>query len=209
MSKCDFTLIEKVRPLRERNLDWKVIAQVVGVHVSTLHAWKNPDDPNYDERFAVMVVEARDEFDTGKIKAGQVKQAQKHKLRKVTMERKVTKCPVMPPSHFNKADIIKYADEELDLVLSPRLTIDEMRTAMFRYIPELIEYGEPYYVVEDVIVKIEESEVDPTQPAVKNVLSNMGKKEKRWNFKEDIGIEPSTELNNFMDWLAGRDNAKG
>jgi hypothetical protein len=55
------------------------------------------------------------------------------------------------------------------------------------------------------MVVTKEAEVDPNQAAVKNVLTNTGKKEERWNFKDEIEHEAGKELKSFMDWLAGRD----
>lgn len=193
-SKCTETLIEQVRPLVERNTAWTLIAKAVGVARRTLFEWKDPDSAYYNADFARMVAEAKEEFDSGRTKAGQMVQSVKHTLRKVIKERKVTKCPTMPPTSFTKAMHIDYADKMLDLELDPKFTIREMRYEMSIRIDELIEYGEPYYVVEDVIVRIEETEVDPSQAAVKNVLTNTGKEEDQWKFQMDMKheIEPKT-----------------
>lgn len=189
-TKCDNDLIERVRAMLEAGLSWPRIAKAAGVAEKSLANYHKVGHNSYNADFAAMVEEAQDEFASGRTKAGQFIQSCKHKLKKVIKERKVTKCPRMPPASYSKELLIDYADEELQLVLTMAFTKDEMHREMELRIVELIEYGEPHYVVEDVVVRIEETEVDPSPPAVKNVLSNAGKKEKRWLFTEqvDLGI---------------------
>ena len=52
-----------------------------------------------------------------------------------------------------------------------------------------------------------DQEVDPSQPAVKNVLTNTGKEKERWKFKDEKELEAGKDLKTFMGWLAGRDDA--
>ena len=43
-----------------------------------------------------------------------------------------------------------------------------------------------------------EQEVDPNQPAVKNVLTNMGKEEKRWNFNDKHEHDVTDKLGKLL-----------
>ena len=198
LKKCNKALIDKVRPLVERGAPWTVIAKACDTARTTLFNYKNPDSEHYDANFADMVREALEARDTGLIRAGQFEQAKKHILKKVTKVPTVIKTPTLPPSSFTKDQQLRYADEELDLILDPKFTIKEMRYEMARYIPELIEWGEPYYVVEDVIVKIEETECEPNQAAVKNVETNTGDPAKRWSFKDDIAVSGAVTIENVI-----------
>lgn len=197
--KCKTKLIEQVRLLIERGMSWQAISEVVGVHKSTLFNWRAPHSQEFKEDFVAMVAKAKENFGSTKTKQGQLIQSVKHTLLKITKERKVVRCPCMPPARFKKALLVRYADEQLELTLDPATTKDEMWYEMEVRVQELIEYGEPHYVVEDVIVKIEASEVDPSQPAVKNVLKNAGDPAKRWSFEEEVKIKPSDP---FMELLA-------
>ena len=185
-------------------MPWKVIAQVVGVDVSTLHEWKNGKSLHYNQDFATMVDEAEAEVNTGKIKAGQVKQAQKHKLKKTISEvrpidvrstvnndkKEYAPPPEMPPSWFLKPYLIDYADQVLDLTVHPSLSIPEIKAECLLRIKELTVY---------VRVETEiEQEVDPNQPAVKNVLTNMGKEEKRWNFNDKHEHDVTDKLGKLL-----------
>lgn len=230
-NKCTNELIEKVRTLRERNLSWDIVAKAVGVGRSTLFEWKDPESSQYNENFALMCEEA-EEVVADKTKADQAKQSQFHKLRKVIFElrevdirsldkrekKKFKKLrsadreekrefpelmppPGMPPSWLTKQYIIDYADQVLDLTLDPGANINEMRAECLLRIKELT-----------VTVKVKivtEQEVDPSAQAVKNVLSNMGNKDERWDLSEKREHEAGKELKNFMDWLADRDDASG
>ena len=199
-AKCDKALIGKVKTLIERGIvNWTVISKAVDVGRSTLFEYKNPESCNYNKPFADAVAESMEGYDTGRTKAGQFEQSVRHKLRKVTKERQVTRCPHLPPTSFKKDLVIQYADEELDLILDPKkFTLPEMFYQMSLRIAELIEYGEPYYVVEDVIVKIEETEVDPSPAAVKNVLTNTGDEKKRWTFKDEVALSGDLKIENVI-----------
>ena len=192
-TKCTQSIIDRVRPLVESGVTWPKIAVAVGVGESTLRHWRQEGSANYVAEFAEIIKAAIEAMDCGKIKAGQIEQAQKHILK--TMELQET-GPQMPPSWFPKNYIVDYADQFLDLVLDPRTTVGQMRAECFLRVTELSK-------VKMVVTK--EAEVDPNQAAVKNVLTNTGKKEERWNFKDEIEHEAGKELKSFMDWLAGRD----
>ena len=148
------------------------------MNVETLRRWRTKSSPYYKQDFAIAVTQAVEQIDTGRIKAGQIVQAQKHTLHRVTRELQI-KGPKMPSSSYTKNLIIRYANEVLDLILDPRMTIPKMRYKIERRVEELTKE-------EMVIVKKEAIEVDSNPAAVKAVLTNIGKKEERWSFKEGL-----------------------
>ena len=189
-------ITEKVRLLVESGLTWKKIAQLVGVSESTLHNWRREGGEKYNREFAEMVNLAIEDRDTGRIKANQVVEADKHKIVKVTKELK-DKGPKMPPSWFSKFYIVIYANEVLDLELDPRLTRNDMRAeCQFRVNAMAKE--------EMVVTKKEVAEVGANQAAVKNVLTNTGRKDKRWNFKDEMEHSVDDPLSALLAEVAGQ-----
>ena len=219
-TKCTQSIIDRVRPLVESGVTWPKIAVAVGVGESTLRHYRQVGSANYVEEFAEMVRLAFEARDCGDIKAGQVEQAQKHTLKKVTREprlidirstkrkipswavriksKRLLPAPVMPPMSYKKNELIFYAKAFLDLEIDESYNKNEIRI-------ECAMCVEALTVEEMVVVKEESAQVDPNQAAVKNVLTNTGKKEERWNFKDEIEHEAGKELKSFMDWLSGRD----
>ena len=198
-NKCTKELIEKVRILVESGLSWRKIAAAVGLSESILHAWKQEGSATYNAEFAGMVTQALEDRDLGKIKAGQVEQAQKHILIKVTKELRA-KGPKRPPSNYTKEMLRWYCEEILRLELDPAMDLKEMWYHIDRRIEELTEE-------EMVVTKTEKAEVDPNQAAVKNVLTNTGTKDKRWSFKEEHEVEPGNALTKLLSEI-GRSKAK-
>jgi len=217
-AKCTTEIIEKVRPLIESGVTWPTIATAVGVDDSTMHKWRHVGSATYHAEFAAMVTMAIEDREQGKIKAGQVEQSQKHTLKKTTWEyrsvdvrslndkekdkagvcwseededRTMTKNappPEMPPTSLLKGYLIDYAEQVLDMSVDTGLSVSEIRDECFLRVKEL--------TVTVKVPIVSEQEVDPSQPAVKNVLTNTGKKDERWDFKEEHehGIANSTLL---------------
>ena len=179
-AKCDKKLIEAVRPLVEAGNSWPTIAKSVGASETSLRNYRTKGKPSFNKAFAAMAVKAREEFDTGKIKAGQVKQAQKHILKKVIKELQ-NLGPRMPKASYTKSVIIQYAKDVLKLKLNMKMKKAEMLYACERKVEKLEDW-------QMVQVREEITDVDPSQPAVKNALLNMGKV--KWDFTEkvDLGI---------------------
>ena len=169
---------------------WSRIAKLLGVSVETLRRWRKRSGPYYKQDFAIAVMQAVEEFDTDRIKAGQIIQSQKHILHRVFRELRV-RGPQMPPNWFTKPYLIQYADEVFDLELDPKMTIKEMRCECELRIEELTKE-------ELVIVRKVSIEVDPNPAAVKLVLMNLGKKEERWTFKERHEIDTSDPLSKLL-----------
>jgi len=189
-SKCTKEIIERVRPLVEAGVKWPQIATAVGVGTSTMQHWRQEGAATCEEDFAAMVKLAEEERETGKIKAGQFEQAQKHILVKVTKELRAN-GPKRPPSSYPKKLLLWYCDEVLDMILDQRMDLKEMWYHIDRRIEELTEE-------EMVVVKTEKAEVDPSQAAVKNVLTNAGEKAKRWTFKEEHEIDVTDKLSKLL-----------
>ncbi len=169
---------------------WGRIAKMMGLNVETLRRWRTKSSPYYKQDFAVAVMQAVEEFDTDRIKAGQIIQSQKHILHRVFRELRV-RGPQMPSSDYNKALLIRYADIVLKLSLNMKMTIPEMRYRLERRVEELTKE-------ELVIVRKVSIEVDPHPAAVKLVLMNLGKKENRWTFKERHEIDTSDPLSKLL-----------
>ena len=189
-ANCTKEIIDRVVILIREGLSIRKIAAVVGRAESTLNNWKRESSKSYNREFAEAFGAAMEEFECGKIKAGQVAQSKKHKLKKITRELQVV-GPKMPPSYFTKEYIIAYADLELDLELDPNMNVKEMRAECFLRVRELREE-----ILK--VVKVEEAEVDPNQAAVKNVLTNMGRADKRWNFKEEHEHDVTDKLGKLL-----------
>jgi len=212
-TKCTTELIKRVRPLVESGVTWPTIAAAVGVGESTLRHWRQVGSANYVEKFAEMVRLAVEARDCGDIRAGQVEQAKKHTLKKVTREpklvdirstkrkipswavRKKSKrllpAPVMPPTSYKKNELILYAKAFLDLEIDGSYTKNEIRIECAKCVDELT-------VEEMVIIKEEMSEADPNQQAVKNVLTNTGDPAKRWNFKDEHELDVTDKLGKLL-----------
>jgi len=197
-TKCTTKLIEQIRPLRERNNPWSVIAESVGVGESTLHFWKNPDSELFVPEFAQMVKEAIEQRKKSKTRADQVKQSQFHKGKKVTNELK-NLGPGMPSSSYTKKITVRYAKEVLGLRLKMKMTKAEMRYLCERRVKKLEDW-------QMVQVKEEISDVEPNQAAVKNVETNTGRDADKWNFKEEH--EHGLTGNTLLD-IAARMCGKG
>ena len=189
-AKCTKEIIDRVVILIREGLSIKKIAAAVGLAESTLHNWKRESSKFYDKKFAEAFAGAMDEFECGEIKKGQAVQAKKHKLKKITRELQVV-GPNMPPSYFPKAYIIAYADLELDLELDPKMNINEMKAECFLRVRELTEEKLK-------VVKEEDVDVDPNQQAVKNVLTNRGREDKRWNFDTSLKHGVDETLAEFL-----------
>jgi len=173
---------------------WGRIAKAMGLNVETLRRWRTKSNPYYKQDFAIAVTQAVEEIDTGRIKAGQIVQAQKHILHRVTREPRI-KGPKMPSSSYTKALLIRYANDAFKIQLDMKMTIPEIRYKLERRIEELTEE-------KMVIVKKESIEVDPNPAAVKLVLTNLGKKKERWNFKEQHEIDTSDPLTQLLKDIA-------
>jgi len=169
---------------------WSRIAKLLGVSVETLRRWRKRSGPYYKQDFAIAVTQAVEEFDTDRIKAGQIIQSQKHILHRVFRELRV-RGPQMPSSDYNKALLIRYADVVLKLSLNMKMTIPEMRYRLERRVEELTKE-------ELVIVRKVSIEVDPHPAAVKLVLMNLGKKEERWTFTERHEVERDDALTRML-----------
>ena len=169
---------------------WSRIAKLLGVSVETLRRWRKRSGPYYKQDFAIAVTQAVEEFDTDRIKAGQIIQSQKHILHRVFRELRV-RGPQMPSSDYNKALLIRYADVVLKLSLNMKMTIPEMRYRLERRVEELTKE-------ELVIVRKVSIEVDPHLAAVKLVLMNLGKKEERWTFTERHEVERDDALTRML-----------
>ena len=76
---------------------WGRIAKVMGLNVETLRRWRTISSPYYKQDFAIAVTQAVEEIDTGRIKAGQIIQSQKHILHRVYRELRI-RGPQMPSS---------------------------------------------------------------------------------------------------------------
>jgi hypothetical protein len=156
---------------RRGEIAWGRIAKVMGLNVETLRRWRSKSSPYYKQDFAIAVTQAVEEIDTGRIKAGQIVQAQKHILHRIYRELRI-KGPKMPPSNYTKAFLVRYANDILKLKLNMKMTIPEIRYKLDRRVEELAKE-------EMVIVRKESIEVDPSPAAVKNVLTNTGDPKKR------------------------------
>jgi len=186
--KCNAEVIEKVCILICQGCSWVSISKVTGISRKTLENWRNQVGGFYEKQFDDAVKAALEKRDTGRIKANQFVEAGRHRLKKTVKELRVVDIrslksklklppPVMPALRLRKKEIIKYADDFLDLIIDPEFTVNEMRMQCARRIQELSI---------DVMVKVreEEQEVAANQQAVKNVLTNSGPETERWNFKE-------------------------
>lgn len=193
-SKCTNQLIEQIRLLIERGMPWSKAAKVVGVHKATLAKWKNPDSPEHNVEFAAMVEEA-EEINSNKAKKGQMAQSVRHKLR---VRELVTEGPKRPRADYTVEMLYWYADEVLDLDLAPGMDSGECLYHIDREINDQT-------VTKMVVVR--EQEVDPSQAAVKNVLTNTGDPNKRWKIQERHEIDGSEDVKKFMSWLTDRDGA--
>ena len=171
-------------------IDWGRIAKAMGLNVETLRRWRTKSSPYYKQDFAFAVTQAVEEFDTGRIKAGQIVQAQKHILHRFYSELRNV-GPKQPPSSYKKELLIWYADERLYLILDPKMDLKEIRYHIDRRVEELAKE-------EMVIVRKESIEVDPNPAAVKLVLTNLGKKEERWSFKEGLGVSGDLNIENVV-----------
>jgi len=178
---------------------WGRIAKVMGLNVETLRRWRSKSSPYYKQDFAIAVTQAVEEIDTGRIKAGQIVQAQKHILHRIYRELRI-KGPKMPPSNYTKAFLVRYANDILKLKLNMKMTIPEIRYKLDRRIEELAKE-------EMVIVRKESIEVDPSPAAVKNVLTNTGDPKKRWNFKDVHEIDPGDPLTRLIEEIGATPRA--
>ena len=97
----------------------------------------------------------------------------------------------MPSSDYNKALLIRYADDVLKLRLDMKMTVPEMLYKLERRVEELTEE-------KMIIVRKESIEVDPNPAAVKLVLTNLVKKEERWSFKVKHEIERDDALTRML-----------
>lgn len=205
---CTQEIIDKVVILIERGISWTKIEQIIGKSRETFRDWRDQTSERYQEDFDLAVKAAQERRDCGQIRAGQIEQAQKHTLKKVTKERmlidsrsreskKKLPPPKMPPLRFRKSQLIIYADEILDLELDPAFTHEEMLLECAKRIEELTE-------VVMVVTKEEIVETDPNQQAVKNVLTNCGPEVERWSFKEERVINTDDPLTSLLDKIASR-----
>ena len=219
-AKCTKKIIESVRVLIEQGLSWAKIAEVTDLERKTLYNYRDPNSDSYNKDFAEMVEEAKERFDCGEIKAGQVEQAVKHTLKKIYWEhhqvdvrsldkkekekagvlsvekdegRKMAKMsppPDMPPTWMKKVYLIDYACQILDLSVGDNLSIAEIRAECLLRVKELTV---------TIKVKVEsDQEVDPNQAAVKNVLTNTGRDEDRWSFKDEREHDVTDKLGKLL-----------
>ena len=223
MSKLsDKQVTERVVRLIESGvISWKKIAELAGVSRKTLQRWRDTEDDTFSKQFADSVDLAFENYNSGEIKAGQVEQAKKHTLRKNNWEyravdvrsldkkekkkaniktaekdedrtkAKFSPPPEMPPTWMTKAYLVDYGEQVLDLSIGEtNLSISEIMAECLLRVKELTV---------TIRVKIEiEQEVDPNQAAVKNVLTNAGKKEERWSFKEEHEHGVDDELGELL-----------
>ena len=190
-SKCTEQIIERIRPLVESGLAWSKIAKAAGVSESSLHAWKRVGSKTFSQAFADMVSAAKEQFDIGLVRAGQFKQAQKHKLKKTTRELQ-NKGPGMPKTSYTKSVIVQYAKEILKLKLDMKMT----KAAMLYKCERKVEKLEDWQMVK---VKEEITEVDPNHQAVKNVETNRGKKKNEpWTFKDEHEHDVTDKLSKLL-----------
>ena len=218
-AKCTDEVIEKVRVLRGKNLPWRDVAGAVGVDKSTLLQYKNPESKSYSRAFADMIEEVNDSL-SDNTKTGQFEQSVKHTLKKIYWEhhqvdvrsldkkekekagvlsvekdegRKMAKMsppPDMPPTWMKKVYLIDYAYQILDLSVGDNLSIAEIRAECLLRVKELTV---------TIKVKVEsDQEVDPNQAAVKNVLTNTGREEDRWSFKEEREHDVTDKLGKLL-----------
>ena len=193
--KCTKEIVEKCRIGIESGLMWSKVAKIAGVSERSLHSWRRPGSDQYNKEFAEMVIMA-EEIAVGRTKAGQFEQSVKHTLVKITRELK-PKAPNPPKSWYTKEMLLWYADEVLDLDLANGMDTKEIRYHIERRIEELT-------VEAMVIVKREETEVDPNQAAVKAVLTNAGPDDGRWSFKEEMQHGIDDPLSKLLAEVAGQ-----
>jgi transposase len=194
-AKCTTEIIDRVVILVQEGLSIKKIAAAVGLAEGTILNWKQQSSKFYNSEFADAFESAKDEFDCGKVKAGQSVQAKKHKLRKVYKELQ-NQGPEMPRSSYTKALIVRYAASKLKLRLNMKMTRPAMLYECERKVEELADY-------QMVVVREETADVDPNQQAVKNVLTNKGDPGKRWNFKEEHEIDAADPLKRLIEQIGG------
>jgi len=217
-----------VRVLIGQGLSWQKIAEATKITRQALYNWRTQGSDSFNEDFAQMVEDAQEEYTSGKTKAGQMVQSVKHILKKTLWEyrtvdvrsldkkeKKKAKVrslekeeertmvemsppPEMPPSWLTKDYLIDYAEQVLDLELDPRATINDMRAECLLRVKELTV---------TVKVKIEnDQEVDPSQAAVKNVLTNTGKEDRRWSFKEEHDVPKDGVLAGILARIGQKKN---
>lgn len=204
--KCTPEVIRKVCILLVKGNSWSDIAAVVDVSRKTLENWRNPKSKFYEPDFAKAIADALKKFDPEPIKARQIIEAGKHILKKKVKERvvidkrtkgtkRVMPPPKMPPANCNKTYLINYAKERLGLRLDKKLTTAAMRDRCRAKIEELTEEVM-------LTVKIYEQEVDSNPNAVKNVMTNCGPEDERWNLEQEHKISTDDPLTSLIEKIA-------
>lgn len=215
---CNKQIIKSVCILIEDGKPLSRIAEILGGQVSksALYNWLDKGHKAYNKTFATAVSRAKEHYDTGRVKMGQVEQAEKHILTKTVRELKTydirtlgTKYklpkgakrikgkpkapPSMPPLSYSAQEHMEYAEKFLDLKFEKKLTKARIRMACQKRIDELSFESMAR-------VRTEEQQVDPNQQAVKNVLTNMGPEDNRWNFKEEkeLNLKGELKIENVM-----------
>ena len=194
--KCTKEIVEKCRIGIESGMLWSKVAKITGVSERSLHSWRRPGSDQYNQEFAEMVIMA-EEIAVGRTKAGQFEQSVKHKLVKVIKELRPGRDVIMPPTWLPKDYLIDYADQELDLILYPKMSIRAMRSECLLQVRAL-------RAEKMVAIKNEETEVDPNQAAVKAVLTNAGPDDGRWTFKEEMQHGIDDPLSKLLAEVAGQ-----
>ena len=196
-SLCTPALVAKICKLIEGGHKWDDIASILDVSRSALFNWKDPNSEFAKPALIEAIAATREKISCEQTKTDQHTQSRFHTLKKVTRERmlvdirstkmkipswavrfkskRLMQPPKMPPSNFSKAETIQYAKNFLDLHIDGSYTLNEIRMECALCIEELTV---------EVFVKVKEelADAEPSQQAVKNVLTNCGPAKKRWNF---------------------------
>ncbi len=212
-SKCTQAIIGKICKLIEGKHNWTDIASILDISRATLFNWKDPKSEYCQPKLVEAIAATKEKMSCGKMKADQHRQSQFHYLKKNIKELRSVDVrtqwpkpknyklpkgakrlpgknkvpPSMPPLSFTKRDIVEYAAQFLDLKLDGANRKGQLRIACQKRLNELT-------VEMMVTVKDENQECEPNQQAVKNIVSNCGPKEERWNFDTRLQheIEPKT-----------------
>ena len=200
--KCTKEIIEKCCILVGQGCSWVKIAKVLDLGRTALFLWRDEASQYYNKKFDDAVKAALEARDTGRIKANQFIEADRHILTKTIRELKIIDKrtlkskmrlppPAMPPSNLRKREIIRYAKDFLGIRIDEGLTINDMRMICAKRIADLsIEVM--------VKVKEEEQQMPANQQAVKNVLTNAGPKNSRWNFKDEVEVSGDLTIENVV-----------
>ena len=180
-------VILEIKPIKDNGtLHYGQIARVMGITQISFSRWRDPESQYYKPDFVKALTAAGEELneliDLGKIKRAMINRAQPYKRTRTTRELR----PVGPakPDNYEKATLRDYCTvnniefDDTDLVV-------DLKYKIRGFIDE--------NTVEEMIpVKIEEEMMHGDVAAARMCTENIGPKEKRWNSKLNLSVEPES-----------------